>query len=28
VLRISGGAKAGTIVVRHPYRWPGRRSGD
>lgn len=28
VLRISGGSKVGTIVVRHPYRWPGRRSRD
>ncbi|MGY1455315.1 DUF1707 SHOCT-like domain-containing protein [Streptomyces sp. SS8] len=28
VLRISGGTKVGTIAVRHPYRWPGRRSRD
>ncbi|WP_344633353.1 DUF1707 SHOCT-like domain-containing protein [Streptomyces glaucosporus] len=28
VLRITGSSKAGTVVVRHPFRWPGRRSRD
>lgn len=28
VLRITGSSTAGTVVVRHPFRWPGRRSRD
>lgn len=28
VLRLTGSSKAGTVVVRYPFRWPGRRSED
>jgi len=27
-LRVTGRAAAGTVTVRYPYRWPGRRSRD